>query len=311
MSKQYCLLFAGQGAQVVGMGRDLAEQFAEAREVFEKADAILGRNLSGICFDGPEAELTKTSNCQPGIFTHSMAALALLRKNKPDLTIAACAGLSLGEFTAHTAAGTFSFEDGLKLVDQRGAFMQEACESTRGGMASLIGADEQTATQIAREADVDVANFNSPGQIVLSGEADKIAAAVEIAKAKGVKKTIPLTVAGAYHSRLMKSAQEQLGAVLAGMTMSQPLQPVVANVTAQFALEPGEIRHTLTEQVCGSVRWDQSMRYLIEKGHMDFIELGPGSVLSGLMRRINKEAVVHTISDVKSLEETLSKIGQG
>ncbi|MDL5053651.1 ACP S-malonyltransferase [Oscillatoria laete-virens NRMC-F 0139] len=308
MSKQYCLLFAGQGAQFVGMGRELAEQFAEAREVFERADAVLERKLSTICFDGPEGELTKTSNCQPGIFTHSMAALALLRKNKPDLAIAACAGLSLGEFTAHTAAGTFSFEDGLRLVGQRGRFMQQACEATKGAMASLIGADEETATQIAQEADVDVANFNSPGQIVLSGEADKIAAAIEIAKVKGVKKAIPLTVAGAYHSRLMRSAQEQLGAVLAAMTIGKPLQPVVANVTAQFALEPGEIRHTLTEQVCGSVRWDQSMRYLIGKGHTEFIELGPGNVLSGLMRRINKEAVVHTVSDPKTLEETLSKL---
>jgi len=216
--------------------------------------------------------------------------------------------LSLGEFTAHTAAGTFSFEEGLKLVEQRGTFMQQACDATKGAMASLIGADEATAVQIAQEADVDVANFNSPGQIVLSGEASNIAKAVEVAKAKGVKKVIPLTVAGAYHSRLMKSAQEKLGAVLAGMTVGKPVEPVVANVSAQFALEQGEIRHTLTEQVCGSVRWDQSMQYLIGKGYTDFIELGPGNVLSGLMRRINKEAVVYTMSDVKSLEETLSKI---
>lgn len=308
MSKSYCLLFAGQGAQSVGMGRDLVEQFAPAKEIFQRADALLGRSLSEICFDGPEAELTKTSNCQPGIFVHSLAALSVLRHHRPELKIATCAGLSLGEFTAHTAAGTFSFEEGLKLVESRGIFMQKACEATQGAMASLIGTDEDTAVQIAQEADVDVANFNSPGQIVLSGDAVKIAKAVEIAKAQGVKKVIPLSVAGAYHSRLMKSAQEKLGSMLSGMTIKKPFHPVVANVTAQFADEAGDIRDTLTRQVCGSVRWDQSMQFLISKGYTDFIELGPGSVLSGLMRRINKEVVVHTVSDVASLEETLSKI---
>ncbi|MDX2227139.1 MAG: ACP S-malonyltransferase [Verrucomicrobiae bacterium] len=305
---KYVLLFAGQGAQVPGMGRDLCEKYAEARQVFETADKVLGRSLSQVCFEGTEAALTDTSNCQPGIFVHSLAALAVLKAHRPSLELAACAGLSLGEFSAHTAAGTFSFDEGLKIVQQRGTFMQEACAATHGSMAALIGADEVQAVEIAREADVDVANYNSPGQIILSGAAENIARAVEIAKTKGIKKAIPLTVAGAYHSRLMKSAQDKLAAALAPVEVRIPTVPVVSNFTAQRAATPGEIRNDLISQVTGSVRWEQSMRLLLSLGHTHFIELGPGNVLSGLMWRIDKAAVVHTVSDVATLETTLAAL---
>ncbi|MDZ4817101.1 MAG: ACP S-malonyltransferase [Verrucomicrobiota bacterium] len=308
MNKTVGLLFAGQGAQKVGMGKDLVETNAEACAVFAQADAVLGRSLTQVCFEGPIDELTKTSNCQPGIFVHSLACLAALKKEKPDLTVKFMAGLSLGEFSAHSAAGTFSFEEGLKLVQQRGTFMQEACEVTQGGMISLIGADETQARKIAAEADVDVANFNCPGQIVLSGESSKIARAIEVAQANGVKRVIPLTVAGAYHSRLMRSAQENLSAVVKGMKFNQPTCPVISNIHGVPAGTVEEIKDSVIGQVTSSVRWDESMRYAIAQGCTEYIELGPGNVLSGFMKRIDKNVTIHTICDAATLADTLMKL---
>ena len=219
MSKT-ALLFAGQGAQVVGMGKDLAEKFPSAKAWFDRANAALGYDLAGICFNGPEAELTKTENAQPGIFLVSWVCFELLKEQVPNLKFDATAGLSLGEFTALTAAGAMSFEDGLRVVRQRGKFMQEACDATRGGMAAVIGLDEAPTREVCAEAGVVLANLNCPGQLVISGEAEKIAKACELAKAKGAKRAIPLPVAGAYHSPLMAGAQPKLQAELAKIKIS-------------------------------------------------------------------------------------------
>ena len=307
MSKT-ALLFAGQGAQVVGMGQDLAEKFPTAKSWFERANTALGYDLTAICFTGPDAELTKTEHAQPGIFLASWVAFQLLKESVPHLAFDATAGLSLGEFTALTAAGTFSFEDGLRLVRQRGKFMQEACDVTKGGMAAIIGLDEALTREACAEAGVVLANLNCPGQLVISGETEKITKACELAKAKGAKRALPLPVAGAYHSPLMASAQTKLQAELARVTVNAPLVPVISNVTAQAHTTPAEISARLVEQVCSSVRWEESMRALLAQGYTRFIELGPGSALSGFLKRIDKSAQMLNVADAASLEATVKAL---
>jgi [acyl-carrier-protein] S-malonyltransferase len=301
------LLFSGQGAQVVGMGKDLAAAHPVAAELFSKADGILRYSLTQIAFEGPAEELTKTSVCQPALYTHGLAVLSVLKEKIPGLSFDAAAGLSLGEFTAHAAAGTFDFETGLRLVDQRSRFMQEACESTEGGMAAIIGAEEQGVRDLAAAADVDVANFNSPGQIVISGEKSKIALAVGMAKEYGARKAVELTVAGAFHSRLMESAYQRLGAVLAETPVVMPSVPVVGNVDALPAGSPDAIRQSLADQVTGSVRWTSSIEYMIDHlGITRFLELGPDGVIAGLVGRIRKGTEVISIADAVSLEAALT-----
>ncbi|MEN9574077.1 MAG: S-malonyltransferase [Verrucomicrobiota bacterium] len=308
MSKT-ALLFAGQGAQTVGMGRDLAAAFPAAQALFDRANAALGYDLAGVCFNGPEAELTKTENAQPGIFLVSWVALELLRARVPGLKFDATAGLSLGEFTALTAAGAMNFEDGLRIVRLRGRFMQEACEATQGGMAAIIGLDEAPTREVCAEAGVELANLNCPGQLVISGAADKITKACELAKARGAKRALPLPVAGAYHSQLMASAQPKLRAALAGITLSAPSVPVIANVTAQPHGTPAEIADTVVAQVTSSVRWEESIRSLLAQGFTRFIELGPGTALTGFMKRIDKTAQVLNVADCASLETTVKALG--
>src|ERR1041385_8111959 len=247
MSKT-ALLFAGQGAQVVGMGREFAEQIPAAKAWFDRANAAVGYDLAAICFNGPDPELTKTENAQPGIFLVSWVAFELLKERAPTLKFDATAGLSLGEFTALTAAGAMSFEDGLRVVRQRGRFMQDACDATRGGMAAVIGLDEAPTREVCAEAGVVLANLNCPGQLVISGEAEKITKACELAKAKGAKRAIPLVVAGAYHSPLMSSAQAKLQKELAKIKITSPIVPVISNVTAQT--HGTDISAKLVEQVC-------------------------------------------------------------
>lgn len=307
MSKT-ALLFAGQGAQNVGMGKDLATAFPAAQALFERANGALGYDLAGVCFNGPEAELTKTENAQPGIFLVSWVALELLRTRVPGLRFEATAGLSLGEFTALTAAGAMSFEDGLRVVRMRGRVMQEACEATKGGMAAIIGLDEVPTREVCAEAGVELANLNCPGQLVISGEAEKITKACELAKARGAKRALPLTVAGAYHSRLMASAQPKLREALAGITLSATAVPVIANVTAQPHGAPPAIMDTVVAQVTGSVRWEESVRYLLAQGFTRFIELGPGTALTGFMKRIDKTAQVLNVADCASLELTVKAL---
>jgi len=309
MSKT-ALLFAGQGAQAVGMGQDLAAAFPSAKAWFDRANAALGYDLASICFNGPEPELTKTENAQPGIFLVSWVAFQLLKERVPSLKFDATAGLSLGEFTALTAAGAMSFEDSLRVVRQRGRFMQEACEATRGGMAAVIGLDEALTREVCAEAGVVLANLNCPGQLVISGESDKIAKAVELAKARGAKRAIALPVAGAYHSPLMAGAQPKLQAELAKVKLSPPAVPVISNVTGQAHGNAADISTRLVEQVTSSVLWGKSMRHLLAQGFTRFIELGPGTALSGFMKRIDKGAQMLNIADVTSLEaawKTLSR----
>jgi [acyl-carrier-protein] S-malonyltransferase len=316
MSKT-AILFAGQGAQVVGMGKDLAEKYPSAKNWFDRANAALGYDLAGICFNGPDAELTKTENAQPGIFLVSWVCFELLKEQvgvqasacSPDtlkrelqLKFDATAGLSLGEFTALTAAGAMSFEDGLRVVRARGKFMQEACDATRGGMAAIIGLDEAPTREVCAEAGVELANMNCPGQLVISGEAEKISKAVELAKAKGAKRAIPLPVAGAYHSPLMAGAQPKLKNELAKIKISEPAVPVISNVTAQPHGDVTEISVRLVAQVTSSVLWENSMRYLLAQGFTRFIELGPGTALSGFMKRIDKTAQMLNVADVASLQ---------
>lgn len=306
--KKIALLFAGQGAQVVGMGKDLADEFPAAADLFRQADEILGRKLSDIAWNGPIEELTKTSNCQPALFVHGLACFSILRELSGDFPVGGAAGLSLGEMTAHAAAGTFDFENGLKLVQKRGEFMDEACTATVGGMAAMIGGLENDVRQLAADEDVDVANINAPGQIVISGELAKVEAAVGVAKEYGIRRATMLNVAGAYHSRLMESAYEKLGAALLEVQMQVPQFPVISNVTGREVETLPEIRQTLQDQVTSTVRWVDCMERLVDLGCDLFIELGPGGVLAGLLKRTRKDVEVISVGDVESVRAGAARL---
>ena len=290
------------------MGKALLEESATAKRIFDGGNTLLGYDLARICFYGPDTELTKTENAQPGIFLVSWVAYELLKERVPALNVEATAGLSLGEFTALCAGGATLFEDGLRLVRARGRFMQEACDATQGGMAAIIGLDEAVAQQVCREAGVEVANLNCPGQIVISGAADKLPAACELAKSKGAKKAIPLQVAGAYHSKLMATALPKLAAALDQVSIVPPRVPVISNVTGYPHGSTDDIRQNLVRQMTSSVRWEASVRYLLAQGFTRFIELGPGTALSGFIKRIDKTAQILNVSDPGSLESTVKAL---
>ena len=308
MAKKIALLFAGQGAQSVGMGRDLAAQHPAAADLFLQADGILGRPLSGIAWNGPLEELTKTSNCQPALYVHGLACLAALRKVAGEFPIDAAAGLSLGEWTAHAAGGTFDFATGLKLVEIRGRLMDAACAATAGAMAAMIGADESAVRALAADTDVDVANINAPGQIVISGESAKVELAVSLAKEHGIRRETLLNVAGAYHSRLMNSAYEQLDQPLLDASLQVPRFTILSNVTGAPAVTLPEIRAALRDQVTSTVRWADCMENLLERGCDLFLELGPGEVLAGLMRRTRKDVEVISVSDSASVQACAERL---
>src|SRR5882762_8100003 len=308
MARKIALLFAGQGAQFVGMGRDLAENFPSAADLFGPADEILGRGLSTIAWNGPIEELTKTSNCQPALFLHGLASLSILRELAGEFPIDCAAGLSLGEMTAHAAAGTFDFANGLRLVQKRGEFMDEACAATLGGMAAMIGGQENDVRQLAADEDVDIANINAPGQIVISGELAKVEAAIGVAKEYGIRRATLLNVAGAYHSRLMESAFEKLREALAEIPMQAPRFAVISNVTGEEVTTPDEIRQTLQDQVTSTVRWTDCMERLLDLGCDFFIELGPGGVLAGLLKRIRKDVDVVSMGDAESARTCAGRI---
>lgn len=293
------LLFAGQGAQKVGMGKSLCEQSAAARARYEEANAVLGWDLKKFSFEGPEDDLTQTKVCQPALFVHGLALLAALREagklpaGEPKLAL----GLSLGEVTAYSAAEVFDFSTGLRIVAERGRLMQQACEQTTGGMAAVIGEERAKVQELCRDFDIEAANFNAPGQIIVSGEKTKVTAAVAAAKDRGMKKVMPLNVAGAYHSRLMEPARAAFAAFLETIPFSAPKFTVFTNTTGQSISDPVAIKAALVKQVVSSVRWEDCMRAAAAAGAIEFWELGPGGVLSGLARRTEKTWAVKSFSE--------------
>ena len=293
------LLFAGQGAQKVGMGASLCDASAAARALYEQANQLLGWDLRSISFLGPESELTQTKVCQPALFTHGLATLAALREagKVPTGEPAMALGLSLGELTAYCAAGVFDFATGLRIVAERGRLMQEACEATSGGMAAVIGEERGRVVELCRDFDVEAANFNAPGQIIISGEKNRIAAAVAGAKERGMKKVMPLNVAGAYHSRLMEPARAAFAAFLAPIPFAAPRFSVFTNTTGAAISDPAAIKGALISQVVSSVLWEDCMRAAAVAGATEFWELGPGGVLAGLARRTEKTWTVRSFAE--------------
>lgn len=287
-------LFPGQGAQTVGMGRQLFDTFPAARGLFDEAADILGYNLADVCFNGPAERLNSTAVSQPAIFVCSLAALESLRASHPDVisTCAACAGLSLGEYTALVFAGALSFRDGLRVVQRRGEAMQEASDATPSGMVSILGMEQPQVEEVCATARGDgvlqVANLLCPGNIVVSGSKDACDAVAKIAEEKGAR-TVRLTVAGAFHTSLMKPADQKLAAALAGVTISPPKVPVWSNVDAKTHSDPEEIRRLLVNQVLQPVLWEQTMRNLFALGVERFYEIGPGRVLAGLLKRVQRK----------------------
>lgn len=308
MSGKVALVFAGQGAQFVGMGKDFAEKYPECAELFSKADEILGRDLSRICFEGPIEDLTRSDNCQPAIFAASMAAYTALRLEAGDLGFAAAAGLSLGEWSALHAAGALSFEDTLKVLEARGRYMQEACEERQGAMACVIGLKKNQLEEICENTGAQIANLNSPVQTVLSGESECVEKAAGMAEEAGAKRVIMLKVAGAFHSGLMTPAAEKLGRFLEDIKISKPAIPVVANVSGKPHGDPGGIAAQMVRQVNSTINWVSCAEWFKNAGFKTYVECGPGKVVSGLIKSIDREASLNNIQDMASLETALSSL---
>lgn len=290
-------MFSGQGAQQIGMGKTLYENEPEVKGYWDTANRILGFDLKKIAFEGPEEELTRTEICQPALYVHGWSAYQILRKTGKLKNLKAAIGLSLGELTAHVAAGTYDFESGLKIVAKRGALMQEACEKTEGGMVSIIGGSLEDVKKLCKEWDVDVANLNCPGQVVISGERERIQKVVEMGQGMGFKRLIPLKVAGAYHSRLMRSAAEAFQSFLRDFEFKTPQVAVFSNATGQSVKDPEGIKRSLMEQITSSVLWEDCVKNVTALGVKEYYECGPGNVLKGLVRRIDPALEVHSVSE--------------
>ena len=303
MSK--CCVFAGQGAQIPGMGKDFAEADAEVMGFFDKANAVLGFDLKKICFEGPAEELTKSNVCQPAIFVTSYAAYATLRKKKA-VDFDCAAGLSLGEWGALCAAGVLDFDSTLKVLEARGRFMQEACEATPSGMIAIVGATPDQLKALCEKTGCTVANINSAAQQVLSGSKDAIVSAATVAKEFGIKRAMPLATAGGFHSPFMAPAREKLAPVLDGITFGVPKFPVLSNVTGKpHASDPGAIRAAMLEQVTGTTNWAADVEAAKALGVTTFVEFGPGKVLSGLIKKIDAALVTANVSDLATLDAAL------
>jgi len=295
------LIFSGQGAQKVGMGKSLYDNDTSAKELYSQADEILGWDLSGISFNGPEESLVETKVCQPALFVQGMALFTILEKQERTGDVAMTMGLSLGEITALTAAGVFDFETGLKVVAERGRLMQQACEQTVGTMASVIGESREDVEALCADYDVQVANLNCPGQIVISGVKDKVLAAVEAGRERGFRRVIPLNVAGAYHSRLMEPARDAFAAFLQDIPFNEPRITVISNTTGDAVTTPTAIREALVRQVVSPVLWEDCMRTAAARGIGLFWELGSGGVLSGLARRTDRSWKTQSFSEYSDL----------
>ncbi|MDZ4806604.1 MAG: ACP S-malonyltransferase [Candidatus Eisenbacteria bacterium] len=305
-------LFPGQGSQAVGMGAALAAAFPEARAVFEQADEVLGFGLSTLAFEGPDDELKLTRNTQPAILMHSMAVLTVLKAR--GYSPSAAAGHSLGEYSAYVAAGSLTFEDALRLVRRRGELMFEAGVARPGAMAAILGLEDPAVAEICRDAAtvgiVVPANRNSPGQVVLSGEVAGVERAMELASARGARVTVRLPVSGAFHSPLMESAAEGLSEALRRVDIRDAVIPVVANQSSRPVTTSDEIRLSLERQLLGAVRWEESMRWLLANVGTRMVEVGPGRVLKGLMRSIDRTAVVASVEDPEGVQAFLAPEGK-
>ncbi|HEV2150685.1 MAG TPA: ACP S-malonyltransferase [Longimicrobiaceae bacterium] len=293
MEERIGLLFPGQGSQAVGMGRELAERYPEAREAFEEADDALGFALSRLCWEGPDEELRRTRNAQPALLVHSAAAWRVLQRHGVEPV--AAAGHSLGEFSAYLAAGSLAFADAVRTVRRRGELMYEAGQARPGTMAAVLGLDDDVVEGVCREAssggsEVAAANFNAPGQVVVSGDVDAVERASALLVSAGAKKVSGLSVSGAFHSPLMAPAEEGLSAHLQGVEFGAPAFPVVSNVTAAPVTDPAEAKILLVRQLTSTVRWTDSVRTLLQLGATRFLEVGPGKVLTGMLKRIDRAA---------------------
>ncbi|MFH1639476.1 MAG: ACP S-malonyltransferase [Chloroflexota bacterium] len=296
-------VFPGQGAQYVGMGRDLYQNFSSARAVFDEADKTLGFPLSGLCFEGPEEELRQTVNAQPALVTVSLASLEAVREANPGAFPEASfvAGHSLGEYTALAVSGALDFNSAICLARERGRLMHEAGQRRPGGMAAIIGMDEAELSRVCAETETCIANINCPGQLVVSGAKENVAKTVELVKASGTGRAIPLSVSAAFHSPLMQPAVAGMRQVIAKTTFAEPKVPVVANTTAQVIGSASAIKEELLNQLCCCVQWQSSVEFMLGAGVDTFIEIGPGRVLTGLIRRISKKAKTLNIGDMKSV----------